>query len=244
MSVSFCSLQAQKFEIQTKSVTMVDNKLVINYGFTKLKKEQLFRVWLEVHKSNGDRLNVNTVNGDIGKGITGGENKQVVWDFLADNIVIDDSVGVEIKAELIKLEQNKTSVGRALLLSSAVPGLGLVKVKQKKFYLILSAVTYGSVFASYIYNKNSYENYQKYLKENIISIESDSFSKSKSEQTLSEASMYAAITTWAINMVWTAVSASKNKRNIIDISQHSSLNINTGINPYTKTPVFTLRLNF
>ena len=245
LSFSFLNIKAQKFKILTKAANVVDNKLVIDYGFTKSKQKQNFNVWLEIKNSTGEKLNVKAVSGDVGENIKGGENKQIIWDFLADNIVIDDNIGIEVKAELMIPEKtiSNISTGKALLLSAVMPGLGIAKVKQKNSYLLLGAVTYGSVILSYINNKNANNNYNEYLSNNIPSSESDSYSKSNSQKTMSNVFAYTAITTWAVNMIWT-LSAAKKSNSVVGLSDKNKVQFATGVNPYSRSPVFMLTYRF
>ena len=54
---------AQKFKILTKSANVVDNKLVVDYSFTKFKQKHSYNVWLEIKNSAGTTLNVKSVKG-------------------------------------------------------------------------------------------------------------------------------------------------------------------------------------
>ena len=240
-TISFVNVGAQKFKILTKSVHVVNNELVVDYDFTKFKQKQRFIVWLEIKNSAGNKLNVKTVSGDVGEDVEAGENKQIRWNFLADKIVIDDNIEIEVKAELM---DELVPVGKALMLSAVLPGWGLSKIKKKKSYLFLGAVTYSTVFLSYVYNENAYSDYYQYLDGDEISSESEYYSSSKSKKAMSNVFKYTAITSWAVNMIWTYIAASKSKSSKIDFSQNQKMRFNAGINHYTKTPIFMLSYRF
>ncbi len=243
--ISFiCSIKvsAQEFKLAIKSVEVLDNKMVVRYDFTEYKKKQRFNIWLEIKNSSGNELIVKSTSGDLGNNLEGGKNKQIVWDFIKDNIEIDDNLNIEVKAEQLTKEQIviaekpkvTTSTGKALLLSAIFPGWGLSKVKRKKAYLFLGVVNYGTAAMSYIYYNNANNNYKKYLDNDDISSESDHFSKSNDQETMSKVFLYSAIGAWTANMIWTYISAAK----------YNKINFATNFNPYFKTTEFTLSYRF
>ena len=64
------NLNAQKkVKIETTSLEIVDNKLVIKYDFVKSKKNQLFDVWLEITTASGKKLNASSLSGDLGNNV-------------------------------------------------------------------------------------------------------------------------------------------------------------------------------
>jgi len=241
---SLININAQSFKILTKGVKGVDDKLVVSYEFTKFKQKQNFNVWLEIKDSEGNKLNIKNVSGDVGENIKGGKNKQIIWDYLADNIVIDDNIGIEVKAELIIPEKtiSEITLVKALMLSAVVPGLGLAKVKQKNAFLAFSAITYGTAIMSVVFNKNANNSYNEYISGTELSTGS-SFSKSSSQKSMSNVFLYTAIASWTGNMIWTYLAA-KNNKSVIGLSDKNKVQFATGVNVYTKTPVFMLTYRF
>lgn len=244
-------VNAQDFKIVTKTAEIIDDKVIITYDFTAYKQDQKFKVWIEIKNSSGSKLNIKSISGDTGKNIAGGKNKQIIWDFLDDKILIDDEIGIEVKAKLIVNEEpeiieeelvinekpKKTvSTGKVLLLSAVLPGMGITKVKQKKTYLILGVITYGTAAMSYVFNKGAYNNYTEYLNNETISTESDFFKKSSSQKSMSNIFMYTAAATWSANIIWTLIAASKNNNSTASLMKPSKINFTANINPYYKTP--------
>ena len=107
----------------------------------------------------------------------------------------------------------------------------------------MSAVTYGTAIMSVVSNKNAYDNYNSYLGDTKISSESESYSKSLSQQKMSNALMYTAITSWAVNMVWTFISAKKRDNSTIGYF-NKKINFRTGLNPINRAPVFLVSYKF
>lgn len=249
-------LNAQDFKIVTKSAEIVNDQVMVTYEFETFKKNQKFKVWIEIKKSSGEKIDVKSLSGDIGKDIDGGKNKEIIWDFLNDKILIDDEIGIEVFATLINNneqiiiendivdnENQKTiSSGKALLLSAVLPGMGIAKVKQQKYFLALSVITYGTAAMSYIYNNMAYNNYTDYLDNEIISSESASFNKSKKQKSMSKIFLYTAAATWTTNLIWTAVAASKNKSTAF--YKNNKLNFTANINRHYKIPEFGIIYKF
>jgi len=121
--------------------------------------------------------------------------------------------------------------------------LGLAKVKQNNAFLAFSAVTYGSIILSYVYNKNANNSYNEYLSGTELSTESSNFSKSVSQKSMSNVFAYTAIASWTANMIWTYIAA-KNNKSIVGLSDKNKVQFATGVNIYTKTPVFMLTYRF
>jgi len=121
-------LNAQDFKIVTKSAKIVNDEVLVTYEFKTFNENQKFKVWIEIKKSSGEKIEVKSLTGDIGKNIEGGKNKQIVWDFLNDKILIDDEIGIEVFVTLINNDEQiiienerKISSGKALLLSAVLP---------------------------------------------------------------------------------------------------------------------------
>ncbi len=241
MFLSSNIIKAQEFKLITKDAVIIDDKIVVNFDFTKFKKKQRFNILLEVKNSSGELINAKSLSGDVGKNIVGGENKKIIWDYLVDNIVIDDEISFEIKAQLHKGEEDISKkptktvlIGKALLLSAIFPGWGQAKIKQRKSYLLLGLITYGAAAASFAYHNNSYNNYSKYLNDETHSSESNYFSKSESQKALSKYLLYGAASAWTLNMIWTVITSSKNNK----------VKVSANINPYFKSTELTFSYKF
>lgn len=89
------------FTVSEPQLSISNNNLIITYDILGAKADEKFNIWLEISDNNGVKINASTLSGDIGDSITGGANKRIVWNLLADNIFIDNTVNVEIIAEKI-----------------------------------------------------------------------------------------------------------------------------------------------
>ena len=260
-------VHAQDFKVVTKTAEIVDNKVIVKYDFETDRQNQQFKVWIEIKNSSGKKIQFNSISGDAGENIKAGKNKTIVWNFLNDEILINDEIGIEVMAKLVNIEsvaidesetkddiadnnteinkpQKKVSAGQTLILSSVLPGLGITKVNQKKYYLALSVITYGSVAMSYFYNNQSYKNYNEYLNGGTISSRSDFFKSSKSQKTMSNVFIYTAAATWTANMIWTYIATSKDNKSVAGTEKKNNFNFTININSYNKKPEFGIGYRF
>jgi len=233
-------LFAQKIKAITTSIEDVNNKLVVKYGLIKSKDKQRFKVALIIRGASGQIITTNALSGDIGDNIAGGPNKQIVWDYNTDKIVLDEEIKIEVVASLIKPD---VGLGKALALSTLWPGWGLSKLDKKPYWL-LGIAGYGCLGVSYVMNKNANSNYQYYLDNTQDELSEGFLSKSQSQNQLSKTMAYSAIGIWGINLVWTAIKAKKTNQSAISMLNKQKLFICTGFDPYTKTQGFTLRYRF
>jgi hypothetical protein len=233
-------LVAQRIKITTTSIEDVNNKLVIKYGFINSSPKDLFKVVIIIKASSGQAISISDLSGDIGDNITGGTNKQIIWDYNADGIIMEDNIKVEVLAHLIMPD---VSMGKALTLSTIWPGLGLSKI-NKKPYWIIGVVAYGSLAGSYFMNKKANNSYTAFLENTEDELSDGLLSTSQSQNQLSKTLAYSAIGIWGINLVWTAIKAKKGNQSTIGILNKQKLFFSTSFDPFTKTKGFSLTYRF
>ena len=236
------NISAQNTEIEITDLTIENNQLVIYYNILKAKKKQTFEVWPEITTANGQTINASSFSGDYGEGITPGIGKKIIWDYNADGVVLNDKVFVEIKAK-IAITHSGTSLGKALLLSAIVPGLGITKNKGKGYYWLMSIPVYSLSLAAAAKYQSAQDDYNEYLNElEDISRAEDYFLSAIDAQEASQVFTYSAIGVWAVNMIWTGISVSKNK-SLANLNNKKTMFF-SNINPLNKTVGFTFRYRF
>ncbi|RLD78886.1 MAG: hypothetical protein DRJ10_09645 [Bacteroidetes bacterium] len=235
-------LQAQSVKVETSNLEIVNNKLIIDYNFIKSKSTQRFNVWVEITKSTGEKINAQSFSGDIGDDLKGGENKQIIWDYNKDGIILNDDITVEVFANITVLGPG---MGKALLLSTIFPGLGLSKIDPGKPYWLMGVVGYGLLGGSLLMNKTAVQNYEDYLNTEDPIDSEDLFSRSEENSKLSKTFAYSAIGIWAVNLIWTAVKA-KNSQSAItgSLNNKQKVFLYGGLDPKTKSAGFTLKYRF
>jgi len=235
-------LQAQKTKVEITNLEIKDNLLIVSYSFLKSKNNYRYTTWIEVSKSTGEKINTNALSGDIGNNVTGGENKQIIWDYNKDGIILNDEINVEVFANITVLGPG---VGKAMMLSAVLPGLGLTAVDKGKPYWLMGVATYGLLGGSIFLNHQAVQQYNDYLNESTdVSLSQDLLSQAKGSDQLSKTLGYSAVGIWLGSMVWTALKAKSNNNASIGLIKKQRFFLYGGINPYTKTKGFTMKYRF
>jgi len=235
-------LKAQKVKIETTNLEILNNKLLIDYQFVKSKSTHHYSVWVEITKSTGEKINANALSGDIGDNITGGENKQIVWDYNKDGIILNDEINVEVFANITVLGPG---MGKAMLLSAVLPGLGLTAIDKGKPYWLMGVAAYGLLGGSIYLNNQAVQQYNDYLNESEDAMLSqDLLSRAQGSDQLSKTLGYSALGVWLGSMVWTVLRAKSDSKATMGFNKKQKLLFYGGIDPYTKTKGFTLKYRF
>lgn len=217
----------------TQPVTMItrprlemqQDRLIISYDIRNFSDADEFRIWLEITNVSGSALNAGSVSGDIGQGIHGGDNKQIIWDIGHDGLELNEEIFVEVYAEKTSTppvdEQGppaeetdmpaesgsstteKTITKTNMVLSSVIlPGLGQSKVKKRRTALIMGIAGYGCVLGSFSMNRQAIATYDDYK----LSLDPDErnslYEKSVNLDKGSEVMANVAAAIWLANIVW------------------------------------------
>ncbi len=89
---------AQTIQVSDPRLEMKDNRLLISYDILNSGPVDKFIVNLQVTDANGKSVNTHSLSGDIGEGISGGENKKITWDPEADSIYLDADIFITLFA--------------------------------------------------------------------------------------------------------------------------------------------------
>jgi hypothetical protein len=234
-------INAQKHQVENTIIENVNRKLEVKYDLIKTKPGQLFKITLQITKSNGNMITAKSLTGDIGEKIVGGANKKITWDYIADGILLNDEISIEVFADLINPEYH---LGKSLMLSAIWPGLGMSSVESKKPYWLLGVATYGCLGASYYYNKKANDSYNLYLNNTDETLNKELLKKSQDQNKLSKNLAYTAIGIWGVNLIWTAIRIkSKSSKKLSLLTKHDML-FYSQYDPFTRTKGFALRMKF
>jgi hypothetical protein len=233
-------LHAQDVKVNTTSIEDIDNKIVIKYDIVDSKASDRFNIAIEITSSTGQNIQPNSISGDLGNKISGGSDKQIVWDYTADGFVMKGNINIEIFA----VPMANAGLTKSLFLSAIYPGLGIYKLEKKKSYLLLGVAGYGCLASSVILNMKANDNYQAYLDNTDAKLSDDLLKKSQNQNNLSKTMGYATLGIWGINLIWTAVKA-KQKRNMgLSIQDKQRLQFYSSYDPYTGINCINLRFRF
>jgi hypothetical protein len=102
-ALCFIQLHGQsKVEMTKPQLILVNDTLIIRYGFIGSKPWDIYKVKLEITDSTGKAIPARSFSGDIGDSIYGGQQKIILWNMAADNIFISENIYVEVVSEKVK----------------------------------------------------------------------------------------------------------------------------------------------
>lgn len=264
--IIFCvfasNTQAQsKAKVENIDFYAVGSNLNITYDIAKAKTGESFEIWVKVITDSGQEIVPQALTGDVGKGVSGGPNKRIVWDVESDNAFFEEEISVEVflKSEYIpksdpeKEDTKKTkdtpiktknagdvSVGKALILSAVLPGLGNNYVKGGGAQWLIGVAGYGMIAGSIALNRSAYNSFEDYKVATSTSERNDLYDQAKGKNTTSKVLAGIAIVIWVGDLVLTGVQASKAKKN----SFSSNFSIIYNYDPLIKKPLVGLNYRF
>jgi len=229
-------------------LSLKDGKLIISYDILNSSISELYKIILEVQDSDGKTLDPRSVSGDIGVGVPGGSNKEIIWNLNTDRISMDHGIYVQIIGEEIippgeeadeHVITRMGAIGRSVLL----PGWGLSKLNTGKPHWIKGIAGYGAITGSLVLNQRSQVNYQNYLDSGSESERKTLYDKSINQETVSVVMAYAAAGIWVADLVWTVIGTKGlSKKN--QSGQAKGFSIGSGFEPALSAPMLSFRYSF
>lgn len=127
-------------QISKPHLELQDNLVIISYHIINSTANDRFNIWIEATDADGKNLNAMSLSGDMGDNVTGEGGKQIIWNYQADSISLEDMIYVQvfgepfIPAKISKngSEFNELTTGGAVLRSLAFPGWGLSTLNPGK----------------------------------------------------------------------------------------------------------------
>lgn len=87
--------------ITNTSIELKGNKIHVSYDIENSKRSDRYNVRLEVTDSTGNLVLVNSLEGDVGENIPGGNKKEIIWNLEADNIQMNADIYIELYADAV-----------------------------------------------------------------------------------------------------------------------------------------------
>jgi hypothetical protein len=100
LSGPFCYSQT-RVRVSDPRLEMVGNTIHIYYDILNSDPDEKYTISVVIKDEDGNTINARALNGDVGKEISGGSNKQISWNLEADNIFLDAFVFVQVNAKAI-----------------------------------------------------------------------------------------------------------------------------------------------
>ncbi len=261
---AFPSLRAQTHvEVSPPALSLKNGKVHIEFDLLNSTRSETFTVRIDITYENGKEVPARSLSGDIGKGVSGGGNKQIIWDMEADSVFLDGDIFVEVYAlpeaapvavvppEEQKDEQkdeaqpDQNEYNRTLIIAQSIafPGLGLSRINPGKPHWLRGVVGYGCLAGSVYLNRKSWSTYQNYLDPEHPDAKDDLFDQAYGTKRTSQMLGYAALGVWVVDLAWTILGTSEKKQN--RVSDHpKGFSIGTGVEPVNKVPLVAMRYVF
>jgi len=255
-------------EVKNVDFTVVNDTMFIFYDIANIKEQERFTISVCIKTINGKVIEPKALTGDIGKNIKGGKDKKIVWAITKDNVSIDEEGYVEITAKFV-FEQlpvtnnpvidkvpvasnpvidkvpvaNKARIGtgKAILLSTLLPGLGNTKLSGGKPYWLLGVASYSCLAGGYVMSLSSSTALKDY---NVAVTEPErdkSFSKSKSAGQTATYLFFGAGALWVGDLIITAVQGGKSSK---ATSMNKHITIGYNYDTAMKQPLMIIKYKF
>jgi len=227
---------SQGFQITPPKLDFDGRQLSVSYDFVNYRQSDLFYVWVEMEKKNGELIKMKGISGDAGDKIKAGKNKQITWVPEKDSVFLNEVVYVEVKAEKYVKSFNK---GSMMLLSTAFPGLGQTKISKGKPYWLTGVVAYGALAGGLIAHSSYIKTYSSYHIEEDPVKRKDLLNQSQKQMNTSGALFVTGAAVWVANLIWVAATPDRYKP-----LQRVKLTVDQSTGPYKGTSLLSLKLNF
>jgi hypothetical protein len=211
-------------------IASTDGKIEITYDLKS--KHQVNNIDLKIKTSSGVIIQPIQVTGDIGKGISVGENKKIIWDLEKENRVLDEKIDVILGLNHF----NGINVSKHFWSSVFYPGAGDYRLANKSHYFLYGMLGYGSIGASIYFNFSAANNYNRYLN-SYNHVESEKlFQQAKVEQAISWALVGTAAAIWVADLTSVLIKSSKLKKAYQQnsLTQQQSKFYNNKMNDFTE----------
>lgn len=144
---------------------------------------------------------------------------------LEKELFVEKDINVEYNLRPLKYRTK----GTAILLSLAWPGAGQSYLNRGSAHFLMGFAGYGALAYSFVQHSQAVKNYDLYLAENNPQTRESLKEKYQKNLKNSDYSMYAGAAVWGLNLIWTMITPSEEKRykNV----QFSMLNSAEGIVP-------------
>ena len=227
---------SQGFMVTEPVLEFDGRQLTIMYDVISKDQADQFFVWVEIEKENGELIHIKSLEGDVGENIKEGSKKQIKWTPEADNIFLDEDIFVEVKAERYLKSFNK---GSAILMSTALPGLGQTKIRNGKPWWLGGLVAYGAMSGGLAVHTGYIKTYDSYRIEEDPSKRADLLNKAQQQVNLSGVLIVSGAAIWAANIIWMAMTPNNFKP-----LQNVNLSLGHPSGPMKGTAFLSLKINF
>ncbi len=233
-NTSYCQPSVSNIRIETDA-----NKVKVVYDLESISKED--SLYLQIEGRSRGPLNVKTVSGDLGKNLTSGKEKVILWDYALDGEQLNEEIRPIIKV----IESNPTSLAGGgpanAFVSLLAPGVGNIFVQPNHRIGLrpLITVAYGGLLGySLVQKSKSNKQYNLYLKERYERDALPYYNKANRYHHEYIVTMSMAATILAVDVVYTYLKGLRNNQHKRNSKQSVMLQY------IEKTPLIGLKYTF
>jgi hypothetical protein len=204
-----CSGQT-KAKITDVDFNLEERYIVVNYNLTgTLPKEQL-TIELKFITENNEVISPKTVTGDIGTKVFGDGSKTILWDLVADQVLLSGNLKATINITYSKILYSGASNA---FLSVFIPGLGGYFVDKHKGRAVLTTISTIGLMGYGISQKIQADKYYNDYKNSTLPLEMDGlYSKANDYNHKYYTTTRIAAGIWALDIIWVTFKGLHNRK--------------------------------
>ncbi len=249
------AIAQSKAKIQNVDFYAQGASVIITYDITGSVPGEVFTVWMQVKTASGKILIAKTISGDIGKGISGGAGKRIEWNVSADQVSLEEEIGIEVfatpEATAAKTETQaarpaqpppgtrEISVGKAMAFSIILPGLGKTYIKKGGATWLMGVAAYGLVAGSVLANHAAYDRLEDYRSTFDPEMQDQLYNEAVGMAAVSYICFAGALTIWTVDLITTGVKAGKARR-----AQTGTIGLRLDYEPRLNVPMIGMAMKF
>ena len=199
-----------KAKITDVDFHLEDRYIVVNYNIVgSLPKEQM-TIELRFITENNESIIPKTATGDLGTKLFGDGMKAVLWDIVADQVLLSGNLKASVTITSSKILFSGPSNA---FLSVLIPGLGGYFVDKHKARSVLTTISTVGLIGFGIYQKLQADKYYKEYNASTQLTEIQSlYTKANGAQNLYYITTRAGAGLWALDIIWVTFKGFHNRK--------------------------------
>ncbi len=173
-----------------------NDRIEITYDIINFKPFDEFFITLSGYNKNGERLNINSLSGDLSN-VKGGNSKKIIWDSKRDGYQFDEKIYFNIVAT----KKINIPFGTHVIKSIAFPGWGDINLKSKRKATLLYGLSgFALIGTSVLLNQQAIQSYSSYEKSFDVNQSNKYYNDAVLKRNLSRIAALSATLVWTIDL--------------------------------------------
>jgi len=186
-------------------------------------------------------LDAKNVTGDVGEKISAGEDKEIIWDLVADNIFLKETINVKLVAD-VKRDFSYYSFNKLLISSIIVPGMGRHKFDRSKKQYYAGMIGYTCILTGLVTKSSSNKSFNRYSIEKDAALRQKYFNRSNTYRSIATLTFISAASIWATDITLLYLKKLNSKSTASNFQ--NNLNFAMSYNYFSQKPMFGLNYRF